>query len=161
MMFLAQATNGIGGGTGLPDPHSAAAIGWVVVVLAALLASVNQALGVKAKMFPSVQRNEITPQPLEVRAVMDLARERDCVSRHDSLAAQISEIRTQRITDMKDAALSRKGLYEMMDAIKNEMAAMERRINTEDERRTSGVWDQLNSILEALGEVRGELKSKN
>lgn len=126
-----------------------------------VLVMVDKAVGLKAKLMPpSMSKHEISPQPLEVRAVADMARERDCVARHQALQEQLVELRSQRITDAKDGAFSRKGLYEALDAMKREMADMERRINTADEGRTAGVWKQLNEILEALGEVRGELKSR-
>jgi hypothetical protein len=146
----------------LPQPTGSQLLIWlgcaaiVIGAAAGLLALVNQFFTLKRNVVGK-RKTEILPSPLEVREAHEFAKERDCADRHRLAMEGLAEIRQQRITDAKDAAGSRKGIYTEIESVRKEMGDMERRLNTADEERTQALHGRLNDILLAVGELRGKV----
>lgn len=81
-----------------------------------------------------------------------------CEKYHQALDGRLSFLDNQRITDAKDAAGSRKGIYTEVETVRKEMVEMERRLNKADEDRTTGLHERLNEILAEVSEMRGQMK---
>src|SRR5262245_3100619 len=95
--------------------------------LAFVIALVNQAMKLDDRMRGT--KNEITPQPLEVKAAIEWVRQDECKSRHaqvatrtDGLEKQVQDLRRERLDDVRAAALSRKGIYDAINKTKTEMS---------------------------------------
>jgi hypothetical protein len=103
------------------------------------------------------------PAALEVRAESadKFVTKSDCEKRHQALDAQLGFLNVQRVTDAKDAAGSRKGIYTEVEGVRKEMAEMERRLNRADEDRTTGLHARLNEILAEVSEMRGQMKAQS
>lgn len=116
--MIAQITNAVGA-AGLPDPNDYGSIGWVLVILAAIVTGARQAIGFWRDLTKT--GTEVSPQPLMVQAVSDCVKEKDCLERHGALTAQMAELRAYRVQDAKDGAASRKGIYEEIKGVQRQM----------------------------------------
>jgi hypothetical protein len=140
----------------------------------------SMAAGVKA-VWDIVDRmlgkqQKISPQPLVVQAAIEFVKQEEFRAAHehfeqrdDHLEKQLAAMRVERIQDVKDAALSRKGIYDKLDSMRRELSQeaqqvrreipdLERRISAAGEERITKVHDRINEVLEAVSEIRGELK---
>lgn len=118
-----------------------------LLIMIALVTVAGAAVGIIRK------RRQIEPQPLEIKSVGDMVREKDCLLRHSAMESQIHELRQQRVTDMKDAGFSRKAIYGEIETLRKEMIDMERRLNAADEARTEKVHGRLNDLLTAVAAI--------
>ena len=123
------------------DPVPAQVAGWIASC-AFMLFFLNQ-----GKKFVGGLKDK--PASSEVRA--------EALERF-ATKVELAAMMAKRDEDVKYQAGSRKGIYEKIEAVREEMAEMERRLNAADESRTEGVHDRVNQILEAVGELRGEMK---
>jgi len=115
-LFLAQAAAG-------PSSNEL----WIVLGAVAVVASIA---GNYAQWVISRRKKEtrtILPDPLRTKQVFEPVSAEECRERHQSIESQIQELRQSRIMDAKDAALSRKGVYEQIAGVRTEMVQMERR----------------------------------
>lgn len=84
-----------------------------------LVAGMNQLMSFKAKLLG--EKKEISPQPLEIRAVGDLVKEKDCVIRHSNIQKEIDELKRLREHDATEASRHRKSMYDKMDAVRDQL----------------------------------------
>lgn len=114
-------TNALSGG-GLPDPGGYISVGWLVVALAAVLVIIRNALGLWRELLrpPGPERREIQ-QPLEVKALQELAREKDCLARTEMLQRQLDQARAQREADEREGSLHRKAIYDKIESVRKEL----------------------------------------
>ena len=107
----------------LPDPNHAQAIGWLLMGLAALLVIARNAVGFWRDLNkPSGPERREIQQPLDVRTVAELAKEKDCVARRDAVEQRIEVLEDRRIQDAKDASTSRSLLYKHIDDVRVELS---------------------------------------
>ena len=67
----------------------------------------------------------------------------------------------QRFSSLEGRVTRHEGRIDKIeDMLRVDLPAMERRMDTAGEKRISDVHDRVNQILEAVGELRGELRAK-
>lgn len=88
------------------------------------------------------------------------SRKTDCLVKHSAIDARVATLEARRDRDQELASASRKGIYEQIGAIKEEMKRMEIRINKADEERTSFIHERVNEVLHAVGRLEGRIESK-
>jgi hypothetical protein len=128
--MLAQITNQVAAGPGwMPDPRSAQSIGWLAIGLVAILAGVRIALGLYRDLRNPPQKTTVTNDPLTVQKAVEYVRAEECQARHTESTKKIEEIHMQlatlqreRVEYARAAAMSRKGTYEKIDAVRKELA---------------------------------------
>jgi hypothetical protein len=105
----------------LPPPNGLQLLVWlacagsVLAAMAFLLMLFNQAA--KARKTIRGERDGVDlQQPLEVTAHQELAREKDCLSRFDTITTHIQELRAQRERDIASNSATRKAIYEEIKA---------------------------------------------
>ena len=114
----------------LPAPDSAQALGWIVLAAAALAVAVNQVREfVRGFRRPEAAGTEIVGQPIEVRGSPEYARREELAA----VAARVSHLEAK--FDEAVQTLSEQG-----------------------EDRARRLHARMDTILEAVAEVRGELK---
>jgi hypothetical protein len=90
------------------------------------------------------RHREIEPQPLQITKVSPPANSQLCDSRHAEISRRLDE------HDREIDLLWRTTRSELLD--------VERRLNVANEVRTEKVHERINQILEAVSELRGEMK---
>ena len=136
-------------------------LGCAALVLAGvsfLLMIFNQSAKARQTLSGKKEKMNISPQPLLTREVSGSVTEKDCEARHASISAQLVELRKERISDATKWDESRERMSLKIDAITNQLPEMERRLNKADEDRTTAVHNRVNDILEAVSELRGEVR---
>jgi hypothetical protein len=164
MIFAEASTGGL----------TATQIGLGVMFLLLAAAGVKTVWDLVDRMLGKKQ--QISPQPLEIRAAVEFVKQSEFRAAHehfeqrdDHLEKQLAAMRVERIQDVKDAALSRKGIYDKLDSMRRELSTeaqqvrreipeLERRISAAGEERITKVHDRINDVLEAVSELRGEVK---
>ena len=143
----------------IPSPTPVQLMGWLGC-LAFVLVIFNQAARAWSVLHP--RKNEISPQPLEVRAAVEWVtqtefrqRKAELEDRSNGMEKQLADLRLERNEDVKLAAISRKGMYEKIDTVREEMSEMERRLNAANEARLEKVHERINQVLEGVAELRG------
>jgi hypothetical protein len=135
----------------------------------ACLAFVVMLLNQGVKLYDRAQGNSrgttIGPQPLMVREAEKFVTKETCMTHQNEVGEKlnrlekaVAEARDKRDADQRDAAFSRKTIYGEIETLRKEMAAMERRLNQDNENRSVKIHDRINEILEAVSELRGQLK---
>lgn len=166
-MILAEATAG---------GASANEIGIWIVCLFAIVAGTKACFDLVDRFRGKQQ--QISPQPLDVRMVSEFVKKEECAARHAAsaqIAAGIREevtvLRAERKQDVDIAARSRKALYEKIDeakaemsqrieSVRNDVTEMEHRMNSAGEARMDKVHERINDVLEAVSELRGEVRKR-
>jgi hypothetical protein len=87
-------------------------------LLAAIVGNISMAIALRKRK----ETRRIEPQPFDVRVIDSMAREKDCLSRHDEIQREIVGMRNRRDQDMKDASLSRKAVYEQINKVRGELS---------------------------------------
>jgi hypothetical protein len=114
----------------MPDPASAPSVGWLLLTVAALAVAINQVSDLIAKFRKKEPAGtEILDQPLEVRPSPEYARREEL----NAVASRVSHLEAK--FDEAVQTLSEQG-----------------------EDRARRLHARMDTILEAVAEVRGELK---
>lgn len=140
------------------------------VHIAAWLACAAFVVGLALGIISLVDRLKAKPSPQEVAdsAQAKFARREES----DELKCRLAAMEQLRQSDLRDASLSRKNIYDEMrgmekriDAslvgVRTEMGELERRLNKSDEERTAKLHESLNCIATELAEIRGEFHAAN
>ena len=133
---------------------------WQLILTLALIAGIGANIAVITSI-KRTQRASVGPQPFVVQAAQEFITKKECEKHHASIETQLAFLNGQRVTDAKDAAGSRKGIYTELEGVRKEMVEMERRINKADEDRTTGLHNRLNEILSEVSEVRGAMNAQS
>lgn len=147
----------------LPEPNSAASIGWLILSLAALIAAGNQ-----FHDFFNRLRSKPPAGELQVAAAGLQERVKNLEENYDEISAQLASTRTALMADNDER---RRAIYSKIDelrretkedlgAVRNEMMAELRQHNQVNEKRAGDIHDRINLVLAAVSEVRGELKNR-
>lgn len=125
----------------LPDPSSAASVGWLLLALAALLAAVNQG----KKFFDNLKDK---PSAGEVR--------------HEAgtIYARQSELRDHVSQDFQEHSNLWSKIGGLERGLTKELKDLELRIDSKDEARTHALHNRLNEILGDVREMRGEMRAE-
>jgi hypothetical protein len=97
------------------------------------------------------QPRSITPQPLQVQGVDRFVEK----STFDRALQKNDEEHKQIFAKING---SDRGVHQQFEAVRKEMHEMELRITSCGEERTTKVHDRVNQVLEAVSELRGEIK---
>jgi len=128
--MLAQITNGVSAAGQLPDPGSYAAVGWVVFALFCIIGGIRQAIGLWGDLKgPGASKTRITNTPLQVQEAPTFVTEANCSNRYqmtaDEIAAlkrKVEQLEVERREDARAAAISRKGVYDRIDHVRQELS---------------------------------------
>ncbi len=124
-MILAQISNQLGQHLGqMGEPHGYAAIGWVSVILAAIVVGLRQGIGFWRDLQDRATRVRMTggqvaiaDQPLAVRLASEFMKKEECQMRHGTLEKQIDELRRERRADTSE-------LHEKINQVAREVSAL-------------------------------------
>lgn len=112
MMMLAQITNAVSGGAGLPDPHSLASIGWMVIMAAGALHMARTGVGFWRDVKNPANQVQITNSSLEMRMASEFA------------TVESVKAVQQRMDEMdRVASIHRKTMYDKLENTRKELTA--------------------------------------
>ena len=134
---------------GLPDPNHFASVGWVIVIVTCIIVM----LSVVINFWRS-----ITNQPTDMRVVTDCVKEAECDKRHKELQDKFETVESRRIVDAKDAAGSRKGMYEEMKRLDDKLSRHIEEIRRELSQKIDDKLDSLPMQIVTLLRNAREIK---
>lgn len=126
--------------TSLPDPNNFSSIGWVIVILFALVGGANQILALVSRVSGKARPTEIADQPVDIRIASEFVRKPDCDVHRGQLERRLEE----QDRDRQD-------LRKMISADR-EKAEQTARI------RTAGIYSKIDEVRKELTTAHGELR---
>ena len=122
-----------------------------------------------SKKFIQGMKDKPPPSEVQREAAQTYVSKAQCENLHNMLEGRMVFLDTQRVQDAKDFSASRGKLYDEIKGMQKamsddlthvrvEMGDMERRLNATDEERTGHLHDRFNELLQAFGELRGEMR---
>jgi len=117
----------------------------------------NQALRLKEKLLREKQGQEIFPQPLEVRSVLDPV-SRDYCDRNHQVSLRRIETVEQELKELRqERRETAANLEQKLEGVTRDIPEMERRLNAANETRLEKVHTRINEVLGEVRELRGEI----
>lgn len=153
-MILADATN--------PDPKFFYQ-SWLVI---AFLVSVFSNVVLAVTAIIALRKKTELEQPVRVELEREFAKEAVCHARHTESTQMIEGLRRERITDAKDAAFSRKGIYKQIEevggagtrqieALRRELTQHTEAVRKELADKIDDLPDRMIAMLRNTGAIRG------
>ena len=116
--MLTNVVNGAGVGA-LPEPGTYAAVGWLCFALMCIIIGLRQGIGFWRDMTrPSgPEKRTLLPSPLEIQQVKEMAREQDCMARHEALQEELNELKKDIKSDVGE-------LHEKVNGVAREVSEL-------------------------------------
>lgn len=117
----------------------------------------NQALRLKERLLGESQGREISPQPLEVKAVADPVSREYCDHNYQASSRRLDTLEQALLEMRQERRESATKLEEQIRTVSRDIPELERRLNAATEARVEKVHNRINEVLGEVRELRGEI----